>query len=352
MNLPKYEKIRQYVIDMAYRHLDAEEPIMSEREICKVFGVTRTTVRKAIKVLIQENVLIPKRGSGLFVNIAPYKNTFSRFSGMHKILFLTSRGHASFYDSWYTSMISKICGEISHTESLLHLCFLTGEPGSEFEEIMMYHPDAVLWLRPDENKMTVLEEIRKHIPVCTLLNAPSGDPFAVTVDYVKAGEMAAEWFIKKGMKKIVYFGRCSENYHSEVLKSFQRGWIGGWLRATGTFDEKLILSHNDDFKAFLNSKAAESSEGFFCHSNVFVGLSQDLAGTRFEEKPVMVDSDYYKISRNCKITPAAEIVIYPDSIFKTVVKNMIMSLEDKNYRQKEIIIEPELKILTKKKGGK
>ncbi len=345
MNLPKYEKVRQYVVDMMSRHLDSEEPIMSEREMCRTFGVTRTTVRKAIKVLVQEQVLIPKRGRGLFVNVVPYKNTLSRLKNMHKILLLTSRGHASFYDSWYLNTIARLCAEVARGTSQMNIGFLTGEPGTELEEIQMYHPDAVLWLRPDEPRLRIIEELRKSIPVCNILDVIRKDSFAVTVDYKKAGKTAAEWFIRRGRKKVAFFGKSGLDYPSEVLDDFFFGWKNAWREALGSFDENTAIFRNADFKTFLTSKHAEGTDGIFCYSNVFIGLAEDMARTRVLQCPIMVDSDFYKIPSGVKIRPEAEIVLYPDSVFQTAVENLMASLENPDYVQSETVIESSVKIL-------
>jgi len=349
MNLPKYEKVRQYVIDQMYRHLNSEEPIMSEREMCRVFGVTRTTVRKAVKVLIQEQVLIPKQGRGLFVNVEPYKNTFSRLKNMHKILLLTSRGHAAFYDSWYLNVIARLCAETARGVSLMNIGFLTGEPGTELEEIQMYYPDGVLWLRPDESRFRIIDELRKTIPVCTLLCEVRNDQFAVTVDYEKAGKMAAEWFMGRGLKKVAFFGKSGVDYLSKVLDNFFIGWKNAWLDAFGSFDENTVFSRNADFKAFFSSKQAKKVDGIFCHSNIFSGLAEDIADTRFAECPIMVDSDFYKLPPGVKIEPEAEIVLYPDKVFRMAIGNLTASLEKPGYMQSETVIGPSVKVLKNRK---
>lgn len=352
MNLPKYEKLRQYVLDMIFRHMDSDTPIMSEREMCRTFGVTRTTVHQAIKTLIQEEVLIPKQGSGLYVNTQAYRNSFTRFDDVHKILFLASRGHASFFDSWYSNIISKVCAEISRTNSCINLCSLTGEPGSEFEEIMMYRPDGILWLRPDEKCRGVLEKIRKSLPVCSLLNAPENDQFSVTVDFFKSGVIAAEWFIGRGMKKVAYIGASSRYFKSREIDLFLDGWKSAWRQKYGPKHKIPVLRQDEDFRTFFNSKSAAGLDGIFCHSHVFGAVAADIHGTPFEACPVMVDSDNYRQPANISCTPAAEIVLYPDTVFSAAVENLIKSVEDDSFKQEEILIETKIKILTAAKGTK
>ena len=46
-NLAKYLKLRQYMADMMLRHTSEDIPLMSERDMCKSFNVTRTKAASA-----------------------------------------------------------------------------------------------------------------------------------------------------------------------------------------------------------------------------------------------------------------------------------------------------------------
>ena len=75
-NLAKYLKLRQYMADMMLRHTSEDIPLMSERDMCKSFNVTRTTVRKALKIFISEGSIITKRGSGMYLKGCIRRNTY------------------------------------------------------------------------------------------------------------------------------------------------------------------------------------------------------------------------------------------------------------------------------------
>lgn len=46
--------------------IKAGEKIPSENELCKIYSVSRHTVRKALSILINENYLFAKHGKGTF----------------------------------------------------------------------------------------------------------------------------------------------------------------------------------------------------------------------------------------------------------------------------------------------
>lgn len=63
-----YEQISSHLKDaITSGELKIGEAIYSEPELCKKFNVSRTSVRKAIRELVEENLLVSKQGLGTFV---------------------------------------------------------------------------------------------------------------------------------------------------------------------------------------------------------------------------------------------------------------------------------------------
>jgi len=58
------DSIRQYILDNKLR---AGEPLPPEMNLCKQLGVSRTSVREAVKALESVGVLETRRGAGVFV---------------------------------------------------------------------------------------------------------------------------------------------------------------------------------------------------------------------------------------------------------------------------------------------
>ena len=48
------------------------EKIPSEEQLMTIYGVSRVTVRNAIKQLVDENILIKRHGKGTFVSMPSY----------------------------------------------------------------------------------------------------------------------------------------------------------------------------------------------------------------------------------------------------------------------------------------
>ncbi len=67
---PKYYRLN-HVLRQLVAELPADASVPSEAELCQSYGISRTTVRKAIADLIQEGLLYTVQGKGTFV--APRK---------------------------------------------------------------------------------------------------------------------------------------------------------------------------------------------------------------------------------------------------------------------------------------
>jgi GntR family transcriptional regulator len=65
--LPKYFQLK-HILRQFINTLQPDEPVPSEAELCQQYGVSRTTVRKALSDLAQEGLLYTIQGKGTFVS--------------------------------------------------------------------------------------------------------------------------------------------------------------------------------------------------------------------------------------------------------------------------------------------
>ena len=65
---PKYRLVMQYIYDyIRSRRLDTGAKLPTEKELCDLLSVSADTVHRAMKHLVEEGVLIRRRGSGCYV---------------------------------------------------------------------------------------------------------------------------------------------------------------------------------------------------------------------------------------------------------------------------------------------
>lgn len=81
LNIPQYCYIRENLRTLIKQgNLKPGDPILSEKELCKQFGVSRMTVRQALSNLVEEKLLYRKQGKGTFVKELKIEPDISRLT--------------------------------------------------------------------------------------------------------------------------------------------------------------------------------------------------------------------------------------------------------------------------------
>ena len=78
--LPKYYRLKQS-LRQKISEMEAGSLLPSEAELCKAFGVSRTTVRKALTDLNQEGLIYSFQGKGTFVAPKKVSSNWAQQSG-------------------------------------------------------------------------------------------------------------------------------------------------------------------------------------------------------------------------------------------------------------------------------
>jgi hypothetical protein len=79
MPIPEYMKVRAHLFNLITRSDGKTQQIPTENELCRLFKVSRITVRGAIKGLVQDRYLVPRRGIGTFMNPGRISREAPRF---------------------------------------------------------------------------------------------------------------------------------------------------------------------------------------------------------------------------------------------------------------------------------
>src|SRR5258708_12211972 len=72
---PRYSQLKE-IIREQYASWEAGQPIPSELELCQMYSVSRTTVRKALDHLTQEGLLYRLQGKGTFISPPKLRERF------------------------------------------------------------------------------------------------------------------------------------------------------------------------------------------------------------------------------------------------------------------------------------
>ncbi len=87
-HIPLHYQIADYILEMlAKGKLDPSEQLPTEEEIREIFGVSRTTVRKALDHLLSKDLLIRRQGRGTFWTESARVIKREKLSGINRQIF-------------------------------------------------------------------------------------------------------------------------------------------------------------------------------------------------------------------------------------------------------------------------
>ena len=133
--------------------------IMSSRELATHFGIARSTVSLALKELVDDGFLIPKRGIGNFTN--PKMFSALQKETMPLLIGILQESGRNFYvgkSGWES--LRPICDEVIREGYNLRCLQLSGSDENDvFEEIMSSQVDALIWI----DNIALKESLMKHL---------------------------------------------------------------------------------------------------------------------------------------------------------------------------------------------
>ncbi len=235
-------RVRQHVMDMIRDTREPHaQPVLSERKLSQATGTSRTTVRRALRELIDAGILMPQRGRGTFVNR-------KALNGHERKRIQTGTIGVLFYGKYvcqpsgaYGWSVLKGINE-ALGEQGWHLTHLTpAAPGLlAAEQIVARKLDGLIWVSPSVDHRTTIEQLTAlGLPVVVInRNADAGTPHHVTVDHHAEGQLAAEHLISSGHHRILFVGTDSERPH---LAYRYEGFAAGHMKHRLAHDSSLVL---------------------------------------------------------------------------------------------------------------
>ncbi len=204
-NSPEYIKVSDWLRgQIASRRLLPGQKMYSENELCSMFGLSRQTIRHALSVLVREDMIECRRGSGTFVCDPA---AVSRMHNAHIAVITT------YVDTYiFPRTIHGIEKVLSENGYSVQISFTNNEPEREHailsdilkrDEVSGIILEATKSNLPNMNRALFREISRRHIPLLFInsyypwLKAPH-----VTMNDQLAGYRAAQYLISKGHRTI------------------------------------------------------------------------------------------------------------------------------------------------------
>ncbi len=240
-NMPEYMRIRHYVIDLVINHPDMDLRIMSERELSSAFQVSRTTVRNALKDLVDEGYLLVKPSSGMYLNPQRAINGLGATRNFYKVLILIGDGKFSYIDGFYMRILGDVFRCWENLPVRLQMLYLVGTKERIVPEILDYSADGALWIRPAPGMQPVIDQLRDRLPVQLISGEFPGDGCNAAIDFTAAGRVAAADFLDRGIREVLFVGHGNDGVRARLYE----GWSAEFRRRGLDFPAKRRLSVSD-----------------------------------------------------------------------------------------------------------
>jgi len=332
-NIPEYRKVRQYVLDNIVLHEKHDERIISERELALLMNVSRLTVRYALKELLEEGILFVKKGKGMFVNPEHMTLNYGMARRNYKVMTLWGDGSMLMLDGFFVGILEQLCAVYKSLPVFLQNSVFTGGNGNMAEEISMYRPDGIFWVRPREKHQKMIEELRAQIPVCVFGNSAGAGGFSLSVDYTEAGRAAAEYFKTHGCKKTLFLGCAS-------VGSIQRDMFAGWQENS---EGKAWYGNLDslNWEAELDSLLDQNPDGIFVYGSRYQFVDRKLAERRQSDVRLLTDENYWGTYGVCR-QPDAKLILISQEMARLAAHQLFQVMDAKENHPIETIFYPEI----------
>lgn len=209
--IPSYLKIRQYVFScIANAKLEGgTSKIHTEEELCEIFGVCRTTVRKALNHFVAEGLLVRKPRLGTFIRPEIIDALSISFERTLTLGLIYGDGMATFLDEYFLSQTVEVFQSMVNAGCLCRQIYFDENPERSAAQFSRSKLDGIIWMSPDRSLIPIFKLFESfNIPVVTTFPLFLSDNLnSIELDYYKCGYTVAEYLLKQGHKKILYINR-------------------------------------------------------------------------------------------------------------------------------------------------
>ncbi|MEJ6950680.1 substrate-binding domain-containing protein [Natronospora cellulosivora (SeqCode)] len=241
--LPKYILVKDKIKDLIKnKEISPGDKIPGENQLCDKYNVSRHTIRRAIDILVQEDILEKRQGLGTFYRGENANRTgnigFISIS-LHDYIFadILSAVDNIMHQNNYQIILGNSRDDISREKSILLQFLEKGIDGLIIEPAR----SAI-----NTSNIDLLEKFAsKNIPVVVLDSSYQSDLInTVLVDDKKGGEMAVNHLIEMGHQEIAIIYKATHKPALARLSGYKRAIIDAGLELK---DELLRPYFNSEF---------------------------------------------------------------------------------------------------------
>jgi DNA-binding LacI/PurR family transcriptional regulator len=268
MGMPEYMRVRQHLYNLIDKADDSSVQIPPENELCRLFGVSRVTVRGAIRGLVKDKFLTPKRGLGTFINPRAVNRSGKR---VPIVGILVNEGKQAL-----ESFTVLVAGAATRAGMRFEPLFIpeSGNP-ERFAEATKAGIDAIIWMSYETTPIKFLLAARERgVPVLHVDTEGQEKPFPldkISAHRAERGAPLAEYVFARGHRDLLLihnFGKkqvvkstASDSTHARYMKRMAELCAGGRPPRTGVMNLA-------EFAAALKSGEARNFSLLYAINNV------------------------------------------------------------------------------------
>ncbi len=332
--IPEYRRVRQYVLDRIAEHEDPGKRFLSEREISRIMGVSRLTVRYALKELVEDQWLLIRKGKGMFVNPDRCWRRGVIKQKCFRVMIIWQDGKLMTLDGFFVGILEQLCSVFkSLPVEMLNGNFVGGAERIR-EEIEMYHPDGIIWVRPLDVLYPLIEELREKIPVCIFGREKGKNGFAVSMDYEEAGRIAAEYFCSHGCRKVAFVGGDPA---WEIRSPLYKGWNSVFPAGEGPAEPSCnLFQYAKDSVEQLDRLLERNPDGIFVFGCDYFLLDRRMSRKKRGKIRILTDENYSG-TYGALHPPDAKLLLIPAEMARTAAQELFRAMSEPEYKQEEIV---------------
>ncbi len=347
----KYMTIVEWVKDFIKKeHLAPGARFYSEKELCDIHNVSRQTVRQALMVLENQDVLRRKRGSGTFV-----KGTGSKSIPISARSCNVGVVSTYFSDYIFPSIVTGIEKVLKNNNVGMQLSITHNQVVEESKALktMLEQDIRALIIEPSKSalpnpNLKLYEKIKEQKIPLVFFNAkyPWADFPCVAMDDVAAGRIAAEHLIQLGHTKIggafAFDDIQGHKRYEGFLSAFEKHGIELeeqnviWF---STSEKKELYAREDRIKGLLERVTA-----VVCYNDSHAVSLLELCkkwNVRVPDDLSVVGVDDSKLAKICEVPLTT--VRHPHQILgERAAQKVLEMIENPGKVFQDVLYEPEL----------
>lgn len=327
---PEYLRVRKGLYAMIQERNPDNLKMPTEVELCRIFDVGRTTVRRAIKHLVEEGLLAAYPGIGTYVSTITQSE---KPQAQQKLRFAYTHSSGQLTSFWRESALKfmSILEYLTSRNYMVEFVTFSGTGKDVVKDLRRNNIDGLFWASPCSAQLKMLQAISDAGIALILTECYTWENFNIVgTNGFKQGYMAAEYLIKKGCRNLLHI---TYNPKEPVYNWKQEGFRKA-LEDSGIKDIGKEAFTCDELKQVLKYRG--KIDGIFCQGSNIDGIRQI-----FEEHKLKIPEDCQIITTSTS-TGLPAIIESLEESGKIAAEKMLELVNCKIKQPFQLLLDPKL----------